>query len=97
MLIWGPQLRVFPQGLLPAGHLTALGARIELLQILIIGGSALLMAALYLFVHHTRFKGQRHGSAQGIGLLQLDSELGVVGGQLHRGSLRRGTDCILGL
>ena len=55
MLIWGPQLRVFPQGLLPSGHLTALGARIELLQILIIGGSALLMAALYLFVHHTRF------------------------------------------
>lgn len=55
MLIWGPQLRVFPQGLLPSGHWQALGARIDLLQVLIIAGSALLMAALYLFVHHTRF------------------------------------------
>jgi branched-chain amino acid transport system permease protein len=55
MLIWGPQLRVFPQGLLPSGYFQALGARIDLLQVLIIGGSALLMAVLYLFVHHTRF------------------------------------------
>ena len=55
MLIWGPQLRVFPQGLLPSGSWEAFGTRISLLQILIIAGSALLMAALYLFVHHTRF------------------------------------------
>ena len=55
MLIWGPQLRVFPQGLLPSGAWEAAGTRIDLLQVLIIGGSALLMAVLYLFGHHTRF------------------------------------------
>ncbi|MFP5407254.1 MAG: branched-chain amino acid ABC transporter permease, partial [Gammaproteobacteria bacterium] len=44
MLIWGPQLRVFPSNLLPAGHWQAMGVRIDLLQILIIAGSALLMA-----------------------------------------------------
>ena len=55
MLIWGPQLRVFPQNLLPSGYWQAQGARIDLLQIVIIGGSALLMALLYFFVHHTRF------------------------------------------
>lgn len=55
MLIWGPQLRVFPQGLLPTGYWELFGARISLLQILIIVGSAVLMAALYFFVHHTRF------------------------------------------
>ncbi len=55
MLIWGPQLRVFPQNLLPSGAWQLQGARLDLLQVLIIGGSAVLMALLYLFVHHTRF------------------------------------------
>lgn len=55
MLVWGPQLRVFPSNLLPAMHWTALGARIDLVQVLIILGSALLMAVLYWFVHHTRY------------------------------------------
>lgn len=55
MLVWGPQLRVFPANLLPAVQWTFAGARIELVQVLIIGGSAALMALLYWFVHHTRF------------------------------------------
>ncbi|WP_449370487.1 branched-chain amino acid ABC transporter permease [Thiomonas sp.] len=55
MLIWGPQLRVFPGNLLPSMHWTAGGARIDLVQVLIIAGSALLMALLYWFVHHTRY------------------------------------------
>ncbi len=55
MLVWGPQLRVFPSNLLPATQWTFGGARIDLVQLLIIGGSAVLMALLYWFVHHTRF------------------------------------------
>lgn len=55
MLVWGPQLRVFPSNLLPAMHWSALGSRIDLVQVLIILGSALLMAVLYWFVHHTRY------------------------------------------
>ena len=55
MLIWGPQLRVFPKSLLPAVQWTFDGARIDLVQVLIIAGSALLMALLYWFVHHTRY------------------------------------------
>jgi branched-chain amino acid transport system permease protein len=55
MLVWGPQLHVFPSNLLPATQWTFGGARIDLVQLLIIGGSAALMALLYWFVHHTRF------------------------------------------
>ena len=55
MLVWGPQLHVFPSNLLPATQWTFGGARIDLVQVLIIGGSAVLMALLYWFVHHTRF------------------------------------------
>lgn len=55
MLIWGPQLRVFPSNLLPAINWTLGGARIDLVQVLIMTGSALLMALLYWFVHHTRY------------------------------------------
>lgn len=55
MLIWGPQLRVFPSHLLPAHSWSWGGARIDLVQLLIIFGSALLMALLYGFVHHTRY------------------------------------------
>ena len=55
MLVWGPQLRVFPSNLLPATEWTFGGARIDLVQVLIIAGSALLMALLYWFVHHTRY------------------------------------------
>ena len=55
MLIWGPQLRVFPSNLLPAHSWNLAGARIDLVQVLIMGGSALLMAVLYWFVHHTRY------------------------------------------
>ena len=55
MLIWGPQLRVFPSHLLPHAAWNLGGARIDLVQLLIIGGSALLMGVLYWFVHHTRY------------------------------------------
>ncbi|MBN2691730.1 MAG: branched-chain amino acid ABC transporter permease [Burkholderiaceae bacterium] len=55
MIIWGPQLRVFPSNLLPAMHWEVAGARIDLIQVLIMLGSALMMALLYWFVHHTRF------------------------------------------
>ncbi|NNM65999.1 MAG: branched-chain amino acid ABC transporter permease [Burkholderiales bacterium] len=55
MLIWGPQLKVFPSNLLPAMHWTFGGARIDLVQVLIMLGSAVLMTVLYWFVHHTRY------------------------------------------
>ena len=55
MLIWGPNVHVFPSGLLPETTWHVAGASITFVQIVIILASALLMAALYLFVHHTRF------------------------------------------
>ncbi len=63
MIIWGPQLRVFPSNLLPAMHWEFAGARIDLIQVLIMLGSALLMALLYWFVHHTRFGTAMRASA----------------------------------
>lgn len=63
MIIWGPQLRVFPSNLLPAMHWEFAGARIDLVQVLIMLGSALLMALLYWFVHHTRFGTAMRASA----------------------------------
>ena len=55
MLIWGPQIRAFPTHLLPEQTWQWLGARIAMVQLLIIVGSAALMVALYWAVHHTRF------------------------------------------
>ena len=63
MLVWGPQLRVFPSHLLPAHSWDWLGARINLVQLLIIIGSAVLMALLYWFVHHTRYGTAMRASA----------------------------------
>lgn len=55
MLIWGPNVHVFPAGLLPRITWHVAGASITFVQVMIIVASVLLMAALYLFVNHTRF------------------------------------------
>lgn len=55
MLIWGPQYKIFPENLLPNIFWVVGGARIDLIQAIILIGSGLLMLALYGFVHHTRF------------------------------------------
>ncbi|MCW8307091.1 branched-chain amino acid ABC transporter permease [Acidiphilium sp. PA] len=55
MLIWGPQVHVFPSNLLPATTWHVAGATISFVQVMIILASLVLMAALYLFVNHTRF------------------------------------------
>ncbi|HUB45069.1 MAG TPA: branched-chain amino acid ABC transporter permease [Acetobacteraceae bacterium] len=55
MLIWGPNVHVFPAGLLPQTTWYVAGAAITFVQVMIILASLVLMAALYLFVHHTRF------------------------------------------
>lgn len=54
MLVWSPNVQVFPQNLLPAKTWTVLGASISFVQIVIIAGAFVLMALLYYFVHHTR-------------------------------------------
>ncbi|MGA8009058.1 MAG: branched-chain amino acid ABC transporter permease [Thiomonas sp.] len=63
MIIWGPQLRVFPNNLLPAMHWEIAGAQINLIQVLIMLGSGVMMALLYWFVHHTRFGTAMRASA----------------------------------
>jgi branched-chain amino acid transport system permease protein len=55
MLIWGPQVHVFPSNLLPATTWHLAGATISFVQVMIILASLVLMIALYLFVNHTRF------------------------------------------
>lgn len=55
MLVWGPQVHVFPTNLLPATTWYVAGATISYVQVMIILASLSLMAALYTFVNHTRF------------------------------------------
>ncbi len=55
MLIWGPNVHVFPAGLLPDVIWHVAGATITFVQVMIIFASVALMAALYYFVHHTLF------------------------------------------
>ncbi|HQT89389.1 MAG TPA: branched-chain amino acid ABC transporter permease [Acidiphilium sp.] len=55
MLVWGPQVHVFPSNLLPATTWHLAGATISFVQVMIILASLVLMIALYLFVNHTRF------------------------------------------
>lgn len=55
MLIWGPEVRVFPTGLLPTTTWHFANASISFVQVMIIVVSVVLMAALYFYVHHTRF------------------------------------------
>ncbi|WP_207005608.1 branched-chain amino acid ABC transporter permease [Trinickia mobilis] len=54
MVIWGPNVSVFPAGALPEKSWVIGGASISFVQILIIFGALLLMAGLHLFVNHTR-------------------------------------------
>ena len=54
MLIWSPNVQVFPQNLLPSTTWKILGANVSFVQVLIIVGAFVLMAILYYFVHHTR-------------------------------------------
>ena len=55
MLVWGPDVHVFPAGLLPQTAWHIAGAVISFVQVMIIVVSFALMAALYLFVNHTRY------------------------------------------
>ena len=55
MLIWGPQVHVFPSNLLPSTTWHLIGTTISFVQLVIIFSSLALMTALYLFVNHTRF------------------------------------------
>lgn len=54
MLIWGPNVSVFPSNLLPTTSWKIMGASITFTQVLILVGASVLMLALYFFVHHTR-------------------------------------------
>ena len=54
MLIWSPNVQVFPNNLLPNISWQIGGAYLSFVQLLIILCAFLLMAALYFFVHHTR-------------------------------------------
>jgi branched-chain amino acid transport system permease protein len=54
MLIWGPNVRVFPNNLLPDITWHIAGAYLSFVQLMIMIGAFVLMVALYLFVHHTR-------------------------------------------
>lgn len=54
MLLWGPRPLIFPGDLLPATTWEIGGVMISFIQVLILGLSALLMVALYLFVEKTR-------------------------------------------
>lgn len=55
MLIWGPNVHVFPPELLPDVTWHIAGASITFVQVMIIIASLILMTALYLFVNHTLF------------------------------------------
>ncbi|WP_321930547.1 MULTISPECIES: branched-chain amino acid ABC transporter permease [Paraburkholderia] len=54
MLIWGPNVRVFPADVLPDTRWVLGGASVSAVQVLIIAGAVLLMFALHVFVNHTR-------------------------------------------
>lgn len=54
MVIWGPNVKVFPNNLLPSIAWEIGGAYISFVQMVIIVSAFLLMAALYFFVHHTK-------------------------------------------
>ncbi|MGB3275272.1 MAG: branched-chain amino acid ABC transporter permease [Castellaniella sp.] len=54
MLIWSPNVQVFPNNLLPNITWQIGGAYLSFVQLLIIFCAFLLMASLYFFVHHTR-------------------------------------------
>ncbi|PIE62266.1 MAG: branched-chain amino acid ABC transporter permease [Desulfobacter postgatei] len=53
MLVWGPQMRIFPE-LIPQLYWEFNGVIVSLIQFLILGLSLLLMVTLYLFIEKTR-------------------------------------------
>jgi branched-chain amino acid transport system permease protein len=54
MLIYGARFQTYPEGILPDVALRVLGIEIPLVRILVVLVSLAMMAALYVFVQHTR-------------------------------------------
>ncbi|RMF45996.1 MAG: branched-chain amino acid ABC transporter permease [Deltaproteobacteria bacterium] len=94
MLVWGPQMRIFPE-LVPQVYYTFGGVVISLMQVIILVLSLFLMIALYLFVEKTRMGAairaasidQDAARLMGINVNQvivlifvIGSSLGAVGG-----------------
>ncbi len=94
MLVWGPQMRIFPQ-LVPQVYWNIGGVVISLLQVIILLLSVLLMAALYFFIEKTRMGAAIRASAidqdaarlMGINvnrvitlIFVIGSSLGAIGG-----------------
>ncbi len=53
--LYGARWKTYPTGVAPTGGLTLLGgARVSVMQLVVLGVSFLLMGGLYLFVQHTR-------------------------------------------
>ncbi|MDA3902704.1 MAG: branched-chain amino acid ABC transporter permease [Desulfuromusa sp.] len=62
MLIWGPQMRIFPE-LIPQIYWDLGGVVVSLIQVIILALSLILMVALYLFVEKTRMGAAIRASA----------------------------------
>jgi branched-chain amino acid transport system permease protein len=54
MLIWGPNMQIFPADLLPSTSWNFGGVIISFTQLVILALSAILMAALYIFINKTK-------------------------------------------
>lgn len=54
MLIWGPNMKIFPSDLFPSTIWDINGVVITFTQVMILGTSSILMIALYLFINRTK-------------------------------------------
>ncbi len=54
MLIWGPNMKIFPSNLFPSTIWTLHGVVFTFTQVMIMGVSAVLMIALYIFINKTK-------------------------------------------
>lgn len=54
MLIWGPNMKIFPSNLLPTDIYEVGGVVVTFTQLMILGLSSILMIALYLFINRTK-------------------------------------------
>jgi branched-chain amino acid transport system permease protein len=54
MLIWGPNMKIFPSNLFPATIWEIGGIVITFTQVMILGLSSVLMVGLYFFIHQTK-------------------------------------------
>ena len=54
MLVYGAQIQVYPDGILPAATLDFFGLYLPLMRVLIVLASVAMMVALYLFIQKTR-------------------------------------------